>query len=338
MRQHFLPTLAGLGLALFTASAASAHIELSEPQPRYDIEGFDTGIKSCPCGLGGSNRTCNVAADGSDPARAVDRVSRFEAGSTVTLRFNEYVDHSGRFRVAFDPDGADMGDFNANILADIPDPLNTGGQEWEIQVTLPNMTCDNCTLQLVQAMHGDTENPILDPAAVSSYYTCVDVQLVAPGTLGEEPAAPAEEPAAPAGEPPAGEDEAAAPGDPEAAPEGEAAGDGSEGGGTEVAGNGSETPLIPVGEVPATDATSGPAASPPLAMAPASGAGAPPTAAPVGAPTGVSLDNSGAASSSSGGCGLGSKTPSAGLSYIGFGLLAALAIRRRRPSAVSATS
>jgi hypothetical protein len=77
----------------------------------------------------------------------------------------------------------------------VPDPSggmgNIGeGAIWEIDVTLPNMTCDNCTLQLVQAMNNDTTTPVLDPSPVSSYYTCVDLELVAPGTLddpGEDP-------------------------------------------------------------------------------------------------------------------------------------------------------
>ena len=186
MRKYFSPAVTSLGLALL-APAASAHIELRDPPARYEITNFDTGIKSCPCGLGSSNRTCNLAVDSSDPDRSA-RVSRFEAGSTITLVFDEFVDHAGRFRVAFDPDGADMADFNANVLEDIPDPAGTGGQTWEIQVTLPNMTCENCTLQLVQAMEVDENTPIADPAPISSYYSCVDLQLVAPGTLGTLPA------------------------------------------------------------------------------------------------------------------------------------------------------
>ncbi len=188
-RSLFMATGFGL-VALALAPDAAAHIRLLDPQPRYDITGFDTGIKSCPCGLGSSNRTCNVAADSSDPDRGM-RVTRAEAGSTITLRFEEYVDHTGTYRVAFDDDGADIADFNANILVPmVPDPSgglgNIGeGAMWEIDVTLPNMTCTNCTLQLVQAMNNNTTTPVADPSAVSSYYTCVDLELVAPGTLGE---------------------------------------------------------------------------------------------------------------------------------------------------------
>src|SRR5690554_5132624 len=116
-----LPT--GLLLVVaFAAGPARVHIRLLEPQARYEITGFETGIKSCLCGMGSSNRLCNVAEDGSDPNRAADRVTVLEAGSTITLCFEEYVDHAGRFRVAFDPDGADLDDFNAHVLLDVPDP------------------------------------------------------------------------------------------------------------------------------------------------------------------------------------------------------------------------
>ncbi|MEY2935968.1 MAG: hypothetical protein RL033_6717 [Pseudomonadota bacterium] len=181
-------SLAAFGLALLAfAPSANAHIRLVSPAPRYAITGTDTGIKSCPCGLGQSNRTCNLATDASDSDGRSENVLRVEAGSQLMLSFVEYVDHSGSFRVAFDPDGADVADFNKNILVPfVMDPPNTGNQTWNIPVTVPNTTCDNCTIQLIQAMNGDTTNPVADPTAISTYYTCVDVEIVAPGTLGDD--------------------------------------------------------------------------------------------------------------------------------------------------------
>jgi hypothetical protein len=181
-------SLAAFGLALLAfAPSANAHIRLVSPAPRYAITGADTGIKSCPCGLGQSNRTCNLATDASDSDGRSENVLRVEAGSQLMLSFVEYVDHSGSFRVAFDPDGADVADFNDNILVPfVMDPPNTGNQTWNIPVTVPNTTCDNCTIQLIQAMNNDTTNPVADPTAISTYYTCVDVEIVAPGTLGDD--------------------------------------------------------------------------------------------------------------------------------------------------------
>lgn len=151
---------------------------------RYsDIKSGDN--KACPCGSGSSNRRCSVPSELSDPERSTDRISTFAPGDTITVRFDEYVGHSGRYRVAFDPDGADLDDFNETILLDEPDPEgkagNVGsGSIWEFQVTLPNMTCDNCSLQLIQVMDGNTEDEVLNPVdRGSTYFQCADIRLVA---------------------------------------------------------------------------------------------------------------------------------------------------------------
>lgn len=186
MRQlsSLVPSFAcAAAVALFSFGAA-AHIELVEPSPRYPLP----GNKSCPCGDGPSNRRCMVsAAESTDPARSTN-VRTYEAGSTITVVADEYIDHAGRMRVAFDPDGADLSDFNDNILLDVPDPGEAGlsmqnPRVWELEIQLPDMTCDNCTLQVIQAMHGDTVNPVMDPAPLSTYYTCADIRLVPAGSL-----------------------------------------------------------------------------------------------------------------------------------------------------------
>ncbi len=178
-------TSVSLGLAvavLFCTAAASAHIHLLEPIPRYPDQVAGEN-KACPCGVGRSNRICQREDDRSDPDRSLDRVTAFEAGSTVTLRWDEYFAHAGRYRIAFDDDGADLEDFNAHPLADIVDPRgrvgNTGeGSIWELDVTLPATLCENCTLQLIQVMDGETEQPVDDPVGRSTYYQCADIRIV----------------------------------------------------------------------------------------------------------------------------------------------------------------
>ena len=161
-------------------TTALAHMALEAPLPRYPTDG-DGDNKSCPCGVGQGDRTCNVASDRSDPDRS-DDITTYAPGETITLRWRETIGHAGRWRIAFDEDGADMRDFNANILEDIEDPGgdagNTGdGNLWEVEVTLPTTPCDNCTLQLVQIMDGQTEDPVDNPVGRSSYYQCADVVL-----------------------------------------------------------------------------------------------------------------------------------------------------------------
>lgn len=165
------------------SSTAFAHIELQEPMNRYsDIKSGDN--KSCPCGSGTTNRSCKKPEELSDPDRSEDRITTFAPGDTITVRFDEYVGHAGRYRIAFDPDGADLDHFNENILLDEPDPGgkvgNMGqGSLWEFQVTLPNMTCDNCSLQLIQVMDGNTVDPVLNPVdRGGTYFQCADIRLV----------------------------------------------------------------------------------------------------------------------------------------------------------------
>lgn len=169
--------------ALLWSGAARAHIHLLEPIPRYPDQVANEN-KSCPCGVGRSNRICQFEEDYSDPDRSLDRVTTFEAGSTVTVVWDEYFAHAGRYRVAFDEDGADIFDFNEQPLIDIPDPRgragNTGdGSIWEVDVTLPNTLCENCTLQLIQVMDGETEAPVDNPIGRSTYYQCADIRIVA---------------------------------------------------------------------------------------------------------------------------------------------------------------
>ena len=198
-----LPFVAFASL-LALAPGARAHIELDEPLVRHDNGGsVATEInKQPPCGLGGAN-------DVRDPAR----VTTFQPGETITVRFRETIGHTGRMRVAFSPSGNAQADFNAHVLADVADPPNANGNtgngnQWAIEVTLPNTPCDNCTLQLVQVMNGDTVHEVADPTQFNTYYQCADLILAAPGA----DAGPGPETDAGTGEPDAGTGVDAGPG------------------------------------------------------------------------------------------------------------------------------
>lgn len=136
--------------ALLVATTAHAHIQLDEPSPRYLDQ------KGAPCGKG----------DGHDARTA--NVHTFRPGETIGFSWTETIDHAGYFRISFDADGADATDFDdpANfLLSSMTDPAGTNGQVWTATVTLPDVVCDNCTLQLIQDMGG------------TDYYQCVDVVL-----------------------------------------------------------------------------------------------------------------------------------------------------------------
>ncbi|MBI1945399.1 MAG: lytic polysaccharide monooxygenase [Deltaproteobacteria bacterium] len=172
-----------LVMVALAAAPAAAHIELEAPTPRSN----DGQNKWCPCGGGGDGTRANAgcAVSESDPARGPSS-GTFAPGAVVTVRWRETVGHTGRFRVSFDDDGADQSDFDANVLADIADPSggagNTGtGNLWSLDVTLPETPCDGCTLQLVQVMNGNPDDPVPSLFGTSTYYQCADLVIAAGG-------------------------------------------------------------------------------------------------------------------------------------------------------------
>ena len=181
---------------LLAAAPASAHVRLVWPTSRYGDE-----MKAGPCGRLGGTRTTTV--------------SSFLPGQAITVIFDEIIDHPGYFRIAFDPggDGAlqppvwDAGTATWSnppgvlVLADrIPDAV--GLTHGEVLVTLPDLECSTCTLQLIQVMIDKPPYDGLD----DFYYQCADLLLSAtatptpPGTTpsgSPTPPPPAPAPAAP---------------------------------------------------------------------------------------------------------------------------------------------
>jgi len=183
-------------VALLCLTAALAHVGIEEPPPRYPSDGYGNN-KSCPCGVGTNDTMCSDPSGRSDPSRDPSRVTTYEAGQQIVVVAHEVIGHSGRWRIAFDADGADLDDFNAQILLDVEDPPgdqgNVGqGVRWEFPITLPSTPCDNCTLQLIQVMNGNTTDPVDDPTGHSTYYQCADLVLTDPGTPTTTPFEPAD--------------------------------------------------------------------------------------------------------------------------------------------------
>jgi hypothetical protein len=175
--------IASFCLAAVTLSAtAAAHVRFVSPTPRYPSPtGFDNGmnIKTGPCGRANDSRTTDES-----------RVTEFEAGETITVQFNETIDHPGFFRISFDDDGQDAFDPPPLSRDDVPanpmlpilkdDIADKNGGMYEVDVTLPDVECDNCTLQLIQVMVDADSWPVSE-----IYFTCADIKLTrANGTGG----------------------------------------------------------------------------------------------------------------------------------------------------------
>lgn len=167
-----------LVLVVFLGAAATpawAHLGLVDPPSRYGQGTLKTG----PCGRLNGARSNNVTT--------------YVAGSVITLTFDEYIDHPGHFRIAFDEDGDD--DFvdpactagcdtttptierysNANVLLD--GIADTAGGFTTLDVPLPNVECSNCTLQVIQVMY---DKPPYVLGGDDIYYQCADLILVRP--------------------------------------------------------------------------------------------------------------------------------------------------------------
>jgi hypothetical protein len=164
--------------ALLLAGPASAHVRLESPASRYGDE-----MKLRPCGITGGPRTT--------------RVTTVRPGQVVAVVFDEFIDHPGYFRIAFDPAGdAALGPpvWNGSNFANPPDVQvlvdhisnPPGPTRGEVPVTLPNIECDNCTLQLIQVM---TDKPPFD-GLDDFYYQCADLRLSSTAPLGGPPPLP----------------------------------------------------------------------------------------------------------------------------------------------------
>ena len=166
---------------------ASAHIHMTSPRHRTDAPTGDQ--KEEHCGTPGWVRASHP-----------DRIAYFLPGATVTVTWDETIQHPGYFRISFQPDGEvfriplcggggagpDCGlNFPDENLTGQTDPGGSGSLiladqildgTLSTQVTLPNMECSNCTLQLIQVM---TDKPPYTRDALSDdiYFNCADVVL-----------------------------------------------------------------------------------------------------------------------------------------------------------------
>jgi hypothetical protein len=166
---------AALAGGVFATTSARAHINLLEPVAR--VPGFpDSMLLLGPCGQ-------------RQNARIEDRVTVLRPGQSIDMAWEVYVQHVSYFRISFDPDGDDSFSTRPSAPSDAstddPTELTAGDGELildyildragdvarvERQVTLPNVECDRCTLQLTQFTYGLP----LDDAI---YYQCADLVL-----------------------------------------------------------------------------------------------------------------------------------------------------------------
>lgn len=166
------------GLAALLPSDLSAHFFLEEPASWREQSALGDPQKTGPCGNEGS-------------AAETGTITAFQTGETITITFRETIFHPGHFRVALAVDdrselpppppvtrgSTDCGSTTIMdppvfpVLADglLPHTSRLTGEQ-TMEVTLPaGVTCDHCTLQIIQwmAQHG----------APCFYYHCADISI-----------------------------------------------------------------------------------------------------------------------------------------------------------------
>ncbi|MBM4361702.1 MAG: lytic polysaccharide monooxygenase [Deltaproteobacteria bacterium] len=194
-------------LTLLLPASALGHIRIDYPGGSHLTRVPGDNNKEGPCGLAGAPRGENVYT--------------YEAGSTIQVSVKETISHPSYFRIAFDDDGDDAfadpawidppnreclandptdfckkgegGDFfnNDSVLMDnleqhnYQEPIIGGdnGPVYTFDVKLPDVACDNCTLQIIQVMQDPA--PIhapYTPGEEDIYYQCIDLVLTKAAT------------------------------------------------------------------------------------------------------------------------------------------------------------
>lgn len=166
-RSSMVAASASFAFAMSLSGIAAAHAVLSSPPPRDTTSHKNTTLAS----------QCGVARTA--------KFTTLTAGQSLTVSFNETVGHRGCFQISF----AESGD-NFKLLGQKDDPADGTGAR-SMTVTIPNVNCTDCTLQLLQLMNdanGGTPCPAnadWTKATSGTYHSCADVHVTGATTSGD---------------------------------------------------------------------------------------------------------------------------------------------------------
>jgi len=175
---------------LLLPRAADAHFKLLAPASWLEEDKLGDPQKAAPCG--GTN------TDFGKPTYAVTGV---QGGASLHVKVRETIYHPGHYRIALavnsptelpvDPPAQTMTDDKGKVMsvsAPVMDPVappvladglwphsaKTAGP-FETDVTIPNITCEHCTLQVMQFME---QHPVNNPGGFS-YHHCAVLRITA---------------------------------------------------------------------------------------------------------------------------------------------------------------
>jgi MYXO-CTERM domain-containing protein len=173
--------IAALGATLGASATARAHFVLTSPAAAYEQSALGDPQKAPPCGDDGS-------------AVATGMVTAFQAGETITITIDETIYHPGHYRIAIaendpselpeeppvTPGSTPCG--SAPIMEPPVYPVLADGvflhdapfgEPQSIDITLPDISCTNCTLQVIQFM---TQHGLNDPGGCF-YHHCATISI-----------------------------------------------------------------------------------------------------------------------------------------------------------------
>jgi hypothetical protein len=183
--------LGGLCTAAIVAAlapAASAHFRLITPASWIEANALGDPQKSAPCG--------GTLADPGTPTGAITEV---QGGQLLRVEVEETVFHPGHYRIALartrdalpaDPEvtvqDTERGprSVSAVIQTNPQPPVLVDGlwphterptERWVTEVEIPNITCETCTLQIIQFM---ANHPGVREGGFS-YHHCADLRITA---------------------------------------------------------------------------------------------------------------------------------------------------------------
>ncbi len=182
----------GLSAAVLLApSIVDAHFTLMAPASWLVENRLGDPQKKGPCG--------GTSADAGTPTNVIGKV---QGGQTLHVKVQETVYHPGHYRIALavnsraelpaDPEvttrDSERGPWSVSAKVQSPaqPPVLVDGlwahtdraaiaQPFETDITIPNITCEKCTLQIVQFMAEHGRNTDGD----FSYHHCADLQITA---------------------------------------------------------------------------------------------------------------------------------------------------------------
>jgi len=175
----------------------SAHFRLLAPDSAIEEINLGDPQKIGPCG--GTSANAKGPANPGTPTGAITKVT---GGQKLHIKVQETVYHPGHYRISLavnsraelpaDPEVVTRDDakgpqsVSAAIMSTLKPPVLVDGlwahntresaaNPWETDITLPNINCAKCTLQIIQFMAEHGRNKDGD----FSYHHCADLSITA---------------------------------------------------------------------------------------------------------------------------------------------------------------